>query len=1546
MALSPRLHKMLGKGRLEGVRPNAMFYLKMLLILVALAVQITLLAKIVVEEDYLSSSVLSTTLYLVSMAGAVVLHWFEYFNMANPSATLLVFWLFTSLISIFPTRSWIQEDPSGLSASPPLLKLLFSIISFLIFVLENIPKFNRKFLVRPNIIVIPQSNPSPEPRSNFFARVSFFWLLPLLNLGKKKTLRMDDLYSFHPKLLSYPLYLTTKAKMEADEAIALQKIKDEAVIATQSVDIAKINSKSKAKAVTKKSQINLMGTVMHTVGYSFLTAIVPRVLFLATQFVRPVLFSSLIAFTSSYSESAKRDGVVPQPAWVGFGLLIAVLSSSILSSLFDGQFQNICYSSSLKARGVLVNLIYRKALRLSSTNKQEGMGAIVNHMSTDIDKVIALFLIVHITWSSLVQIVIMMVLLYAEVQYAIFASIAVIALVLFASGVCAPSLSKTQKAMVKLSDNRMKLITELVNHIKSIKLYAWESYFADKISKVRMDQLNMLRRFFAAITVVFVFLNSIGPFSIFATLSVYSAYVTTQEHPLDVRRIFVTITLIGFLNSEEVDEENVIRGSAKDGGGFAFEIVQATFGWYTPDAIQQALERKEKEAEEKKKVDAKAAKNGKDKNDYDSKDPNLESDKEKTDAIMDEKQQRQASQQDDPVAEVSSTLDNMRDSMGPILHDIHLQIKHGSLTAVVGRVGEGKSSLVGALLGEMYKYSGTVRSYGSVAYVSQSAWILNDSVRNNILFGRPYRKEMYLNTIRACALVPDFKVLVKGDQTVIGEKGINLSGGQKQRISIARAVYADANIYILDDPLSAVDAHVDHHIFQHVLTSILASKTRILVTNGVNHLHQVDQIVVIKQGKITQDGAYKDLIQDEQGDLFRLVRESKLAASFEKESDSATVGASSSSSSACDISDDEDLSIKDTSEAADVEAISSRPDGLAKRPSYKRAESSKLKDENLELSEKDEVDEEVVGERRVGWTVYKYYFSTVGAPGLVAFVFVGVAFLAVEINTQLWLKQWGAENEVAARLNQEPAHTNQYWIMTYFAWVLASAVALSFSIAVCMTVMARKASIKLHSAMLGPLIRSPMAFFDITSSGKIVNRFSHDMNAVDVGLPIQFLNLMFIVFMTINIFGFAIAASRYFPILMVPLVAGYYWLGGFFLVSSRELTRLDLAARSPMYSHFGETLTGLVTIRAFRDADRFAVQATTLLDRSQQTAYLSNATTRWLQIILDLMSILVLSTVSLLAIVQRNSSTSDLFAIVLSQIGNLTTVMNGLMSTSCALENSIVCVERAREYAQLPSEARDVIPDSKTDANWPQHGEVVFKNYSTRYREGLDLVLKDVNVFIRGGERAGIVGRTGAGKSSVTLALFRIIEAAEGSIWIDGEDISTLGLHDLRSRLTIIPQDPFLFGDSIRLNLDPFGCHSDVELWSALESASLKAYIQTLSDGLSTTIENGGENMSLGQRQLMSLARVMLNKKTRVLCLDEATAAIDIETDNAIQRALRREFVGCTVLTIAHRINTIMDSDRILVLERGEVAEYDTPEVLMRNRGSIFWSLANQSGSA
>ncbi|KAF9117555.1 Canalicular multispecific organic anion transporter 1, partial [Mortierella sp. 14UC] len=701
--ISPRLLKVVGKGHLKDVKASPVFLVKLAAVLAAFAVQLGILIKLSSASDsglYGSSSILSSAFYLAGLAGALLLHWFEYFNMPNPSSSLLVFWLITALFSIFPTRSWIQLTPDGLSSTLPILKLVFTILAFFIFILENVPKPNHTLLTRPNAGIVPvQANPSPEPYANYFMRLTFLWLLPLLRLGKTRTLKMDDLYNLNPKLLSYPLYLTTKAKLDADEAIAIEKQEKSAAIKKAK----EAGDEAAARRLTPK--INLSETVFHTVGYTFMTAAIPRVCYICFYYVRPILFSELVGYVSTYTKAYKVWGKEPMAPWIGFGYLIAVVAASILSSLFDGQFQYINYNAGLKARSVFVTLVYRKSLRLSTTNKQEGMGSIVNHMSTDVDKVVAFFDIIHLLWSAMVELIITIALLYKEVKYTIFASLGVVIVLLVVVGICSPFVGKNQKASMKASDHRMKLITELVGAIKSIKLYGWEEYFVKKITKARDEQLMYLRRFFWWITAVVTAIEMIYPFVIFVTLAVYAG-VATPEAPLDIRRIFTTITLIGmlqdpvgqlsnsmsaivtgqvaytrlrnFLNSEEIDETNVTKNPDPNASDVAFEVTNGTFGWYTPEAIDAAIEKKQKEDEKKAKEEAKKAKKS-------NKKGAPATTEVESSTTLDEKADLATSDEKKPDG-APETTPATRDSMGPVIHDVNLQIRRGALTAVVGRV--------------------------------------------------------------------------------------------------------------------------------------------------------------------------------------------------------------------------------------------------------------------------------------------------------------------------------------------------------------------------------------------------------------------------------------------------------------------------------------------------------------------------------------------------------------------------------------------------------------------------------------------------------------------------------------------------------------------------------------------------------------------------------------------------------------------------------------------------------------------------------------------
>jgi len=472
-----------------------------------------------------------------------------------------------------------------------------------------------------------------------------------------------------------------------------------------------------------------------------------------------------------------------------------------------------------------------------------------------------------------------------------------------------------------------------------------------------------------------------------------------------------------------------------------------------------------------------------------------------------------------------------------------------------------------------------------------------------------------------------------------------------------------------------------------------------------------------------------------------------------------------------------------------------------------------------------------------------------------------------------------------------------------------------------------------------------MSFFDTTPLGRILNRFSKDQNTIDETLPRTFQSYLRTLFQVMGILVVISYSTVGFLIVIIPMGVIYYYVQRYYLATSRELKRLESVSRSPIYSHFSETLSGINTIKAYQKQKTFITDNEDKLDFNHKAYYPNIASNRWLATRLEFVGSLIVLFAALLAVYAFDTIDSANVGLSLTYALSVTQTLNWMVRMSCDLEANVVSVERAKEYSNLKNEAPAVIEESRPPKQWPNQGIVEFKGYATRYREGLDLVLKKIDIKIRSGEKVGVVGRTGAGKSSLTLSLFRIIEAVEGAIIIDGVNISTIGLEDLRSCLTIIPQDPVLFSGTLRENLDPFGNYSDEQIWRALECANLSDSVKALEKKLDHIVAQGGENFSVGQRQLICLGRALL-RKTKILILDEATASIDFETDSIIQRTIREEFKDCTIITIAHRINTILDNDRILVLDKGTVAEFDTPQNLLEDTNSIFYSMTKKAGLA
>ncbi|XP_054161203.1 multidrug resistance-associated protein 1-like isoform X2 [Oppia nitens] len=1126
-----------------------------------------------------------------------------------------------------------------------------------------------------------------------------------------------------------------------------------------------------------------------------------------------------------------------EPQWHGYVYATTLLAlNMIVAFAFSTNIQKMQVLGQ-RIKTLLTALVYRKALVLSNSakNQESNTGQIVNLMAVDCHRFIAMG-----------QIVLALYLLYNELGVSTFAGLAVMLAIMLVNAFVAKINDNITGKQMSLKDQRQLISNDVFNGIKVLKLYGWEKAFVDKILQIRSKELRFLRTagFWSTITVL---TSNCLPFMV--ALATFGTYLAIGSEPLDAQKVFVSLTLLANVGAP---------------------LMQM------PDTINEIILLIVSTKRLNKFLDLPEITN------YVTHDNEL------------------------PVLRIENGCFTW--NSGPvvnnhkvILKDINLKIMDGMFVAVIGTVGSAKSSLLAALLGEMDRLSGRVniRHGISVAYVPQQPWIMNMTLKDNILFGKDINEDMYKMVINSCALSDDLRQLSAGDETEIGEKGINLSGGQKQRVSLARAVYSEADLYLLDDPLSAVDSHVGQHIMHEVLhseTGLLRNKTRIMVTNQLFVLPFVDQIVVLKNGKIQAIGSY-DQLMNENKEFSQICRQYSGTDNMDNKFNNNTNNTNNDNNN----DNNNIITVLSSDEVNDNRLID---------------------DENVETGQ-------------IKLRIYLKYIKSMSIVWTIMLTISYVLAIGSESAATFWLSLWSDDPDSGSK--------KVYYLVGY-ALMGSSKIlflGLSWIGIISVGVLAAK---RLYETLLSSVLQSPMSFFDTTPLGRIVNRFSKDIDILDTQMS-STLNLWLNCLLTI--LNTVIVISLQTPLSLpaiILLVVVYMYFQKFYVKTSRQLKRLELTTRSPIYIHFSETLSGVSTIRAYGCQDRFIRESDRRIEINQQCLYPSAGALGWVLLRLELLSNMITYSAALFAVLAKGRISAGSVGLSLNYAVNISGSMDDFVRLSAVMENNMVSVERVDEYSEMKPETdwhstnRTVVSDK-----WPAMGCIEFVDYSTRYRQGLDLVLKDINIKINAKEKIGIVGRTGSGKSSLSLGLFRIIESVVGKIVIDGIDISELALHDLRSGLTIIPQDPVLFAGTVRSNLDPFDRHSDSELWTALERSHLKHYVLSNESGLDFPVNEGGDNLSVGQRQLICLARALL-RHTTVLILDEATAAIDVETDALIQTTIRSEFANCTVLTIAHRLNTILDSDRVLVLSDGRAVEFDSPLILLSDSNSLFYLLAKNAG--
>uniref|UniRef100_A0A8D1H6G2 Multidrug resistance-associated protein 1 n=1 Tax=Sus scrofa TaxID=9823 RepID=A0A8D1H6G2_PIG len=1416
----------------------------------------------------------------VTMLLATLLIQYERLRGVRSSGILIIFWFLCVICGIIPFRSKILSAVAQGRISDPFRFSTFYIYFALVLSSLILSCFREKPPFFSPKNVDP--NPCPEAGAGFLSRLTFWWFTKLAILGYRRPLEERDLWALNKEDCS---------QMVVQRLLEEWKKQQEQAAQHQAAEASGKRPSSEGEVLLGKRprtrEPSFLRALMATFASSFLLSICLKLIQDLLSFVNPQLLSILIRFISNPAA----------PTWWGFLVAGLMFVCSVMQTLILHQYYHCIFVMGLRFRTGIIGVIYRKALVITNSVKREStVGEIVNLMSVDAQRFMDVVPFLNLLWSAPMQIILAMYFLWQNLGPSVLAGVALMILLIPLNGVVAMKMRVFQVEQMKFKDSRIKLMSEILGGIKVLKLYAWEPSFLKQVEGIRQNELKLMRQV-AYLHAISTFIWVCTPFLV--TLITLGVYVSVDENNvLDAEKAFVSVSLFNILKIPLNMLPQLISNLAQT--SVSLKRIQH---FLSQDELDpQCVERK-------------------------TITPGY--------AIT-----------------VNNGTFTWAQDMPPALHSLDIQVPKGALVAVVGPVGCGKSSLVSALLGEMEKLEGKVYMKGSVAYVPQQAWIQNCTLQENVLFGKALDPKRYQQALEACALLADLEVLPGGDQTEIGEKGINLSGGQRQRVSLARAVYSDADIFLLDDPLSAVDAHVAKHIFDQVIgpEGVLAGKTRVLVTHGISFLPQTDFIIVLADGQVSEVGTYTALLQRD-GSFANFLRnyapddtkdhqEADSRTALEDKEDEEVLLIEDTLSNHTDLTDNEPITYEVQKQfMRQLSAMSSEGEGQGRPVPRRRVGTAEKVVQEAEAKPSRVLTQEEKAE--TGTVKMSVYWDYAKAVGLSTTLFICLLYggqSAAAIGANVWLSAWTDE----AAMNGQQNNTS-HRLGVYAALGLLQGLLVMLS-AVTMAVGGVQAARLLHQALLHNKMRSPQSFFDTTPSGRILNRFSKDIYVIDEVLAPTILMLLNSFYNSISTLVVIVASTPVFAVVVVPLAVLYLFVQRFYVATSRQLKRLESVSRSPIYSHFSETVTGSSVIRAYGRSQDFEAINNVKVDTNQKSCYPYIASNRWLGIRVEFVGNCVVLFAAVFAVTGRNSLSPGLVGLSVSYALQVTLALNWMIRTISDLESNIVAVERVKEYSKTETEAPWVVEGNRPPAGWPPRGEVEFRNYSVRYRPGLELVLKNLSLQVHGGEKVGIVGRTGAGKSSMTLCLFRILEAAEGEIRIDGLNVADIGLHDLRSQLTIIPQEPILFSGTLRMNLDPFGTYSEEDMWRALELSHLHSFVSSQPAGLEFQCSEGGENLSVGQRQLVCLARALL-RKSRILVLDEATAAIDLETDDLIQATIRTQFEACTVLTIAHRLNTIMDYTRVLVLDKGTIAEFDSPTNLIAARG-IFYGMARDAGLA
>ncbi|CAD6954568.1 unnamed protein product [Tilletia controversa] len=1313
---------------------------------------------------------------------------------------------------------------------------------------------------------------------------------------------------------------------------------------------------------------SLFGALHEVFFYRFWSAVAIRAVADGLLTTSPLVTRALLEYLGqAYAYSIAPPGTVPvpPPAGRGWGLAVGLWVMQQVASLLTNQYYIIAQTTGFSCRTSLVSLILRKALRLDSRARLEhSTGKITTMISADSTRIDMASGFAPIIFIGPAQIILAIGLLIHNMGVSALVGLGVLLLGTPVQAIIVARMIQTRRSAVRLTDRRVRLMQEVFTGIRILVLFEWRNTpFAERIGNMRREELAFLRKlallramtfsvvyFLPVLSAVLSFItyallgNGLNPAIIFSSLQ----YFTIIRMPLLFTPLVASscgdaYVALGRISKYMLSKE--LRGDyAEDNKDYGIEV-HGSFTWETvggpPDAnastggpagtkgrkgppgaegVPKGGVKPDKEKRAKLSKEDKAAAKQKKKDDKEK----TKKDKIKKKATKARWNARRA--RAEAGEDLSSSEDEADETVGngssganakvgstPLeaddekalapaqgkpfaIQDLNLAIPKGELVAIVGRIGSGKSSILSAMAGEMRKQDGTVSFGGTVAYVAQHSWIQNLTFKQNILFGQEEDEERYQHVIENCALEHDIELLPHGDETEIGEQGVNLSGGQKARVSLARAAYYDADIVLLDDPLSSSDPLVGRHLMHKCIMGFMGGKTRLLVTHQLWALPLVDRIIVVDNGRVVEQGTYSDLLSRKGGVFSKLIEEHGVEEDEEQKVDQKV--------------DEQEL------KKPGKEAVKGPAGG-----------GGLMTDEEREIG-------------AVSFKVYWRYLSSAGS--------VWWAPLLISIMTLIQISQIG--NNLLLRYWSEdsiPGWSQGQYIGLYAGFGVAQAVFVfcgSFGVSVA----GFYASLTLFKRSLGGVLNSPISFHETTPTGRIVNRLSKDVDTLDMQLPsnlFQFGNQLWTVLGTI---GLVIYSYNWLGLMFPPLMFIYTIVQAYYRRTSREAKRLDSILRSRLYSSFGETLTGLASIRAFRAQKRFIRLNEANIDYNNRSYYLTIAVQRWLSIRMDFLGNILVLAIGLAAVGFRKSISPAVLGVALTYTLQITQSLSQMVQQLAQVEQDFNVVERVLHYVDLPPEGPKLLPNDPEEEQWPTEGAIEFRDVQLRYRESLPLVLKGVSFKINPGERVGVVGRTGAGKSSLLVALWRLAPLAGGQILIDGKDICEIGFETLRRRICIVPQDSVIFDNTLRFNVDPTGRATDAEMNAALRQVGLLVD-GSASAGASTPQESEDkdkevvsvptgevrqqarkfsldmpcrdDSFSAGQRQLIALARSIV-KSTKIICLDEATSSADVESDATIQRWIAKH-MDRTLLCIAHRLNTICFYDRVLVMDKGKRCAHD-----------------------